>query len=73
MTKNILGALGKLTPDDWSTIEDALRYSSREDRCPSRQVIPFYCMDTVIRAVERFERHAIPGSVAALKEKLLAD
>jgi hypothetical protein len=29
-------------------------------------------MDKLIRAIERYKRQAIPGSVAALKEKLLA-
>jgi hypothetical protein len=67
---NILGVLGKLTPDELSTPEDALSYSSLDGRCPSRQVIWFYCLDKVIRAIDRYERYAIPGSVAALKLKL---
>jgi hypothetical protein len=68
--KNMLGAVPKLTPDEWNIIEDALSYSSLDGRYPSRQVIWFYCTDKVIRAIERYEHYEIAVSVAALKLKL---
>jgi hypothetical protein len=65
-----LGVVPKFTPDEWSTMQEALSYSSPDGRCPSQEAIWWHCPDKVIRALKRYERHAIPGSVAALKHKL---